>query len=249
MSRGEVVPYLQPIVDIGSGALRGAEALARWEHPDRGVITPDQFLGLVREGTTESELFLVMFRGIVRFLDALARARKPLLSVSVNVMPDQVLDAWLGPAMVDDLLTFGLGPEVVKVEIVEAPRGFPGVDYVEGFARLKRHGFILSMDDFGTGHSTPERLLSNGECPFDEIKIDKSFVRGLADSSRHRKLVGGLISLAKGMGLRVVAEGIETEAQRRMLSDMGCDLGQGYLFGKPVPAATFAAIGCARTGT
>ena len=230
---GQVVGYFQPEVELSTGRLVAAELLARWEHPEYGILQPGLFLPLAGELGLMGELCRLTVRQALAQHRAWAAAGW-VVPVSVNVDPGCVADPAF-PAAVARLLREERVPgRILALEVSEetgtavATAGF--------FAQLADSGVRVSLDDFGTGVACLESL---GGWPVDELKLDMSIVRPVAASARFRAIVASTIDLAHQLGVRVVAEGIESEAVSSELRALGCDIGQGYFLGRPMPAAAF----------
>ncbi len=229
VEKEEFVPYFQPLVDLRSGKVDGFEILARWMHPEHGLVMPGDFIqSLETRG---------MMNGLTVSLLKKAFAATNLLpdtvGLSVNISPLQLID----PTLPDML--YGLAHEAsfdlrrLTVEITESAL-FNDLELANKIANeLKLLGMRLSLDDFGTGYSS---LLHLQAVPFDEIKVDASFVRSMSTNRQSRKIAASVVGLGESLGLRVVGEGVEELIQAEMLIWQGCDLGQGWLFGRPMPA-------------
>jgi diguanylate cyclase (GGDEF)-like protein/PAS domain S-box-containing protein len=225
----------QPIMSLTSGEIAGFEALVRWPHPRWGMMQPDQFITLAEEtGHIVPLGYWVLEQAaadIVRWRGRVQRQTAPY--VSVNVSARQFRDPGFADSVRRVLATSGLPASALMLELTES--GLMGRDeriHAE-LMELKLIGVRLAIDDFGTGYSSLSYLR---ELPIDVLKIDKSFVDGIATSQQRLALVEGIIGIAKTLRLDVVAEGIETEVQRDLLVSMGCNFGQGYLLAMPVPA-------------
>ena len=234
----ELRVFLQPVVHLGSGNVVGFEALVRWQHPERGLLAPGAFLPLAEElGLVSAIDEWVIDATAEAFRDGLAagaRRAGSILWLSLNCSDETFLS---GASLLDHVRraieTTGLDPSRLVLELTE--RAVVGQDDARvAFDTLHQEGVQVCIDDFGTGFSSLG-LLSG--LPVDGLKIDRSFVTDLAASAQARAVVRGVIGIARDLGLRVVAEGVETEEQRRALLEAGCELAQGYLFSKPVPAA------------
>jgi PAS domain S-box-containing protein len=232
---GEFVPYFQPLVDVRSGEIHGFEILARWEHPNRGLIPPDVFIPLIERFTLMNNLTAAVL--IPAF--AVARNLPGRFGLSVNLSPTQLHDRSL-PGLLEIMAEeahFDL--RRLTVELTESAL----VDDIHLAGKvaedLKQRGIRLSLDDFGTGYSS---LLHLQSLPFDELKVDASFVRSITQSRQSRKITAAVISLGLSLGLQTVAEGIEEQSQANLLAWQGCDLGQGHLYGRAVPAAELAGL-------
>jgi len=235
VERDELVLHYQPKVEIGAGALSGVEALVRWEHPSRGMVSPLDFIGLAEE----TGLILPIGRWVMR--EACRQARvwqgrhpsDPLLEMCVNVSARQFAHPGLVSEVADVLQDTGLDPRSLVLEITESAVMEDAERNVATFLELKSLGVRLAIDDFGTGYSSLAYL---HRFPVDMLKIDRSFVDGLGRESEDTAIVRTVIGLANALHLQVVAEGVETQDQAARLSALGCKLAQGFLFSKPLPS-------------
>ena len=235
IERGELRVHYQPLVDLTTDRIVGFEALVRWQHPVRGLVPPMAFIPLAEE----TGLIMPLGRWVLetacrqatKWRDA--RPDGPRLLMSVNLSARQFGQADL-VEQVDAILTeTGMDPTTLELEITESVVMDQSDVGIRTLGRLRDMGVRLVLDDFGTGYSSLSYLK---HLPLDTIKIDRTFVAGL-DGAADRSIVDAVIGLAHGLRISVVAEGIETEAQFETLRAMGCDIGQGYLFAKPLPAA------------
>jgi EAL domain-containing protein (putative c-di-GMP-specific phosphodiesterase class I) len=231
---GQIVAYFQPQVQLSSGHVVAAEALARWELPELGVLTPARFTSLAEQLGLMPEFTRLMLR--------LSLVQHPVwasagyaIPVSVNIGPDSVTDPGF-PAVVSEILSLEQVPGRMLVLEVSEETGTAAVS-AGFFAELAEIGVRVSLDDFGTGYASLESL---GGWPVIELKLDRSLVQPMAGNASFRAIVRTTVDLAHQLGLTVVAEGVETEAVRFELRAIGCDLAQGYLLGRPMPAAVFA---------
>lgn len=225
-----IVPYFQPIVDMSDRSLLGFEILARWHHARLGPVPPSRFIPLA-EATGQIDAISWL---ILRQACEAARGWPPELSLSFNLSPRQFQDRDLAATVSDLLQTAGFPPQRLEIEITETAV-IEDLAYArETIEQLRWLGIRISLDDFGTGYSS---LATLSGLPFDKLKIDRSFVTQLPKNSQKAKIVAGIISLADSLDLVVTAEGIETEETFEMLLAMGCGLGQGYLFERPLPAS------------
>jgi diguanylate cyclase (GGDEF)-like protein len=234
LEREEFVLWFQPVVDLASEEVTGVEALVRWDDPSRGLVPPGAFIPVAEE----TGLMVPLGRWILGEACRLAagwRSEPGMehLSLSVNISPCQLRD----PALVDDvrraLDTSGLAPTALKLELTESALIADTDVVVDRLARLKALGLSLSIDDFGTGYSSLGYLR---RFQVDELKIDKSFVDDLQVSRIGSSLAEVVVTLASTLGMRTVAEGVETAEQARLLRSMGCVEAQGYHFYRPMPA-------------
>jgi len=239
LERGEVVPYFQPIVDLEGGQVVGFEVLARWLHPDRGLLLPGQFLPMAEE----SGLIVDLGAGILRdSLAQLAHWRAVGLqfascSLSINVATQQLIDGRFLDVVHDALGETGIDADSLWLEITETALMADTIAAGRALRDLRGLGLHLSVDDFGTGYSSLTYLK---RFPVEAIKIDRSFVTGLGLEADDTSIVEAVVRLGHSLGLSVVAEGVETPLQLNRLRELGCDKGQGYLFGRPRPAGITA---------
>lgn len=230
----------QPIFDIQSNQLTKAEALLRWEHPEKGIIRPDEFIPVSEESGAIIDIGNWVFEQVCH--DAL-RWRKslcPELQLSINTSPCQYFHR--DPNIMDWLLVLldkSLSPNAVLLEITENLLMDATSQVSKKLFQFRQAGVSIALDDFGTGYSSISYLK---KFPTDYIKIDRSFVNSMTEVSNDKVLCEAIIVMAKKLGIKVVAEGIETEAQLNILKDMGCDYAQGYLFSKPLSKTQFEAL-------
>lgn len=229
LDNNELEPCFQPIVELHSGKLTGFEVLARWKHPDLGWILPDNFISLAEEDGLIGRLMGQMLPKAFQSVSALP---SPLM-LSVNVSPSQLHDMTL-PGQIREAAaesTFPLNRLII--EITESGL-IDNLEMAGWIAReIKTMGCRLALDDFGTGFSS---LLHLQALPFDELKVDRSFVSSMTAARESRKIVAAIIGLGHSLGLTTVAEGVETEEQAQMLLRLGCQRGQGWLYGRPETA-------------
>jgi diguanylate cyclase (GGDEF)-like protein len=225
----------QPIVELTTGAVAGFEALLRWPHPEWGMVQPDQFIALAEEtGHIVPLGYWVLQQAMSDVARWQQRARgHPPVYVSVNVSARQLRDPDFVHGVRRRLTESGLAPSSLVLELTESGLLRPDQRLRADLEELKGMGVRLAIDDFGTGYSSLSYLR---ELPIDLLKVDKSFVDGIAVSTQRLALVEVIIRIAKTLGLTVIAEGIESEVQRDMLVSMGCRYGQGYLLAVPMPA-------------
>ncbi|MDE2132029.1 MAG: EAL domain-containing protein [Betaproteobacteria bacterium] len=230
--------HFQPVVDLATGRIQKAESLLRWQHPERGTIHPAEFIPVAEETGLIVELGDWAFREASRWASRWAQQR-PGFQVSVNMSPAQfrhqgsVLGSWM-----DHLHTLGITGRNIVIEITESLllEADQAVNHQLGGFRDAR--IEVAIDDFGTGYSSLSYI---NRFPIDYLKIDQSFVHDLTPGSQHHALSKAIIVMGHELGLKVIAEGIETDDQRSMLRHAGCDYGQGYLFSRPVSPETFEA--------
>ena len=235
VERGEIVPYFQPIVELQSGRIVGFEVVARWLHPDRGLLPPGEFLPFAEESGLLVSLGASMMRNSLSQMARWRAAGHSFAngSVAVNVGSRQLVDSSFLPTVVEILDETGLDPDSVWFEITESALLADARAATSTLREIRGLGIHLSVDDFGTGYSSLTYLK---RFPVEAIKIDRSFVSGLGIEDEDSTIVEAVIQLGRALGLTVVAEGVESPLQLQRLRDLKCDRGQGYLFGRPRPA-------------
>lgn len=248
VAAGEVEPHFQPIVDLKTRRIVGFETLARWNDRDLGFIPPDVFIPLAEE------------RGIIGALAQLvlnkaaktARHWPDELFLSFNLSPSQLVDQNTAQQILTILDRTSLDPRRLEIEITETGLMTDPASAEKIVSDLRAHGIRVSLDDFGTGQSSLGRLR---DFKFDKLKIDRAFVSSILDDKPSEHIIRAILAMCEGLGMEVVAEGIEEEAQARRLVHFGCGGGQGYLFGKPRDADatmgylrdTYGRLGLVRT--
>lgn len=232
----ELVHHFQPQVDLATGDWVGAEALIRWDHPLFGCQPPGRFIETAERSGLLLDIGEKALTTVAAFARRVNRGRDRPLRFSVNVSATEFLYRDMSAILDRVLRLTGADPAWLTLEITESLFLNDTRGVVENFRRLRDLGVGLSVDDFGTGYSS---LRSLEKFPVTEIKIDRSFVRELAASHSKMVIVQAIIDLGRSLDLAVVAEGIETEAERALLADMGCLIGQGYLFGRPTDGESF----------
>ncbi len=240
LERGEIVPYYQPIVDLATGQLTGFEVLARWRHPDRGLLGPDQFLPMAEETGLIADVGAAILRASLAQL-GLWQANVATLanvSIAVNVSVRQLVDARFHDVVAETLAETGVLADSLWLEITETALMSDVKSATIALRNLRSLGLHLSVDDFGTGYSSLTYLK---RFPVEAIKVDRTFVKGLGIDAEDTTIVEAVVNLGRSLGLMVVAEGVETPLQLTRLREMGCDRAQGYLFGRPRPAALIEA--------
>jgi diguanylate cyclase (GGDEF)-like protein len=228
--RGEIRPYYQPLICLRDGSVEGYEILARWVHPVRGVIFPDSFIEIAEDIDVIGEISLSLLEQAC--LDASQWPERTYLSF--NLSPIQFRDPKLCEKILAVLSATGFSPDRLEIEITENALAHDIEVARAMLVTLKANGIRLAMDDFGTGYSSLQHLRT---FPFDKLKIDRSFVMSMRECSESRKIIKAIIAMSRGLGLKTTAEGIESQADALKLTQMGCDTGQGYLFGRPEPMA------------
>ncbi|HEV3230751.1 MAG TPA: EAL domain-containing protein [Candidatus Dormibacteraeota bacterium] len=230
--RGELRVHYQPEVDLVSGRILAVEALVRWQHPVRGLVPPDRFVPLAEETRLISAIDEWVMRTAAAQAAAWNRAGLGPLRLSVNVSAGELTDDGLVARVAAVLADTGLEPGLLELEVTESTVA-PREDALTVLTAIRALGVRVAIDDFGVGYSMFSRLQ---RFPIDKLKIDRSFVAEINGADEDVPILAGIIALGHSMGLEVLAEGIETEAQRRYLRRVGCEQGQGFLFSRPVEA-------------
>jgi predicted signal transduction protein with EAL and GGDEF domain len=234
LDAGELRVHYQPIVDLGDRRPVGLEALVRWQHPDRGLLGPGEFIAVAEESGLIGELGLWVLREACRQAAEWQRAFVPDLLLSVNVSGRQVAQPAFPAKVTDIVRASGLAAGSLMLEITESVLIEEADAPMTVLSELRGRDLRLALDDFGTGFSSLSYLQ---RLPLDGIKIDRSFVAGLGEhGSNGAAIVDAVARMAAGLDLRLVAEGVETEAQAARLTELGCTYAQGYLFARPLPA-------------
>jgi len=239
LNNREFVLYYQPKVELASGRIVGVEALIRWVSPQFGFVSPADFITIAEE----TGLIVPMGRWVVQTAcvqnHAWQKGGLPPLRIAVNISARQMADKGLVNFIVDTMTRTGLTAASLELEITESAV-MSNQDHAEKVLnQLKALGFHLTMDDFGTGYSSLAYLK---RFPFDSVKIDQSFVRGIPANRDDCAIVEAIVAMAHSLELKVVAEGVETQEQSEFLRKLGCDLIQGYLFSKPIPSAEIVGL-------
>jgi len=234
-------PYYQPLVDLSSGRITGFEALVRWPHAERGMVSPAEFIPVAEETGLINPLGGLMLRRAC--FDAATWPDD--VRVAVNLSPLQFRSGNLLSMVTDALKHSGLPPRRLELEITETLLLEKSAQVLATLHALRALGVRISMDDFGTGYSSLSYLRS---FPFDKIKIDQSFVRDLGANREAQAIIRSIVSLGKGLGVTITAEGVETEAELSCLRAEGCDEGQGFLFSKARPNIEIISLLAAQRG-
>ncbi|MCU0516910.1 MAG: EAL domain-containing protein [Oscillatoria sp. Prado101] len=236
LQRCEFQVYYQPQVNLQSGEIVGAEALVRWLHPEWGFVSPAEFIPLAEQ----TDLILLIDQWMLQTactqIAAWNRAGLPPVRIAVNLSGRQFQQPNFSETVLHILLGAGADSQYLELELTERIFIQTVQENVEILKSLKSHNIQISLDDFGTGYSSFKYLKS---FPFDTIKIDMCFVRNIDRDSKNAAITRAIIQMAHSLNLKVIAEGVETEAELAVLRQYGCDAMQGYLFSRPVPAAEF----------
>ncbi len=234
IDQGHLRVHYQPIIELATGVVTKAEALVRWEHPERGMVMPVDFIPLAEESGLIVDIGNWVFQEVVGQVARWKAQIHPAFQVSINESPVQLrdrrnLDGWLGRLVSANLPGRHVAIEITEAVMMQEDRGIR-----DQLLDLRDAGVEVALDDFGTGYSSLAYLK---DLHVDYIKIDRSFVRNLATGAREQALCEAMIVMAHRLGLKVVSEGVETEEHCRLLREMGCDFAQGFHFGRPAPAS------------
>jgi EAL domain-containing protein (putative c-di-GMP-specific phosphodiesterase class I)/AmiR/NasT family two-component response regulator len=233
IENGEFCLYYQPVIELSSRSIKGVEALARWQHPNRGILLPDTFLEQITDDGLMQDLTNFVIKTSVQQAAALYQAGERM-TMAMNITASTLLDLSLPDQISDVCKQTGLPSEMLILEVTETEAMRDVTRTMDVLLRMRLRNIGVSIDDFGTGHSSLRELQ---RMPFSELKIDKSFVTDMANNKDCAVIVNSVIDLGHNLGLKVIAEGIEDQRAWEMLRDKGCDFGQGYFMGRPMTAA------------
>lgn len=225
----EFVPFFQPVVTLHTGEVAGVEVLARWQHGTLGIVPPGAFIATAEREGLISELTAMLMEKAFTAGKMLPDPQWLALNISPHLLRDLAFPKRIRAAA--EVAAFPLNR--VLIEITESAL-VEDLEHAQTVSKeLKAQGCRLALDDFGTGYSS---LLHLHSLPFDELKVDRSFVGSIMERRKSQKIVSAVVGLGQSLGLKTIAEGVETQDQAEMLLLLGCDMAQGWLFGKPVPA-------------
>jgi EAL domain-containing protein (putative c-di-GMP-specific phosphodiesterase class I)/FixJ family two-component response regulator len=233
LARDEFLPWFQPKVSMRHGQLKGVEALARWQHPQRGLLSPAHFVDTLEGQPLMAEFTLAMVRQVLLHIQQWQQAGLPPLTVSVNLSADNLADRAFIDRLTAQVSASRVAPGWLVWEVTETSVMRQLSQALTNMGRLRLMGYGLAMDDFGIGYSSMQQF---ARCPFTELKIDRAFVNGAAQWPNRHKVLKSALDLGQSLGVATVAEGVETEEDWKLLRDLGCDMAQGYLLAKPMPA-------------
>ena len=238
IERDELVLYFQPQVQLASQALLGVEALVRWRHPSRGLVPPGQFIPIAEESGLIVPLGEWVLRQALRQIKSWQESGLPPLRVSINISALQFHRRSFPEFLRARLAEYEVDPRLVELELTESALMHNADDVLRTLDEIKALGVSLAIDDFGTGFSSLSYLR---RFPIDRLKIDQSFVRDISSTPVNESIARAIVALARSLSLDIIAEGIETQAEKAVLEFMGCLEGQGYLFARPLPSEDFVA--------
>ncbi len=228
LGEGLVKNYYQPLIDTKTGEVLGYEALARWYHPVYGVLSPYHFLSIVDRCDLSKELFEAVLSNVICDIKSRGITKK----VSINADQANLEDRSFASYVLQQCHENGINPEQLTIEITERDTFHASASLYRNLLKLRMNGVTVSIDDFGTGSSTFEKL---AQLPFNELKIDRAFVYGIESDPKKRNIVAAIRALAKSLNIPVVAEGVEDEATMKVMREYGVDLCQGFYINKPMP--------------
>lgn len=228
---GQLLCHYQPKVALADGRVVGVEALVRWQHPDDGLVFPDQFIGMAEDNALIGDLTWVVLDSALRQARRWHEAGYDL-SVAVNVSMEGLVDLGFPDAIGQAVAAAGLPAWRLSLEVTESRLSIDRLALLDIVSRLRLKRVGVSIDDFGTGHSSLAQLR---DIPFNELKLDRGFVDGVAASAELQAIVGGSMMMARHLGLTVTAEGVEQREDWDYLRESSCDLAQGYLIARPMP--------------
>ncbi len=239
VNEGEFVLFYQPQFRLTDGKLMGAEALLRWQHPQRGLLSPVAFLPALEKGPLAAITGFWVLDEACAQVAFWRRNGAPDLRMGINLFGAQFRVDNLVEQVISALKRHGLPPEAIELELTENIALNHDTIVLEALKKLRAYGVGIAFDDFGTGYASLSLLKTY---PLSRIKVDRTFVQGIIPSVREASLVRGILDMARSFGLETIAEGIEEIPQRDLLMSFGCQEGQGYLFSRPLPAAAFAEL-------
>ena len=231
---GQFEAQFQPKIEIATDAVTGMEALARWRHPQHGLVPPQRFIPVLEAASQMDPLTHEMLRLATRAQKAWSQAGHEL-SVGVNLSLASLDDVRLAESLSRIVLQQGVAPSNVVFELTETAASTSVASALENLARMRMWGFGLSIDDYGTGYASMQQL---ARIAFNELKIDRAFVTNAADDPAARVILSSSLDMARRLGITAVAEGVETEQDWQLLKEMECAMAQGYLISRPMHAAT-----------
>lgn len=232
----EFEPYFQPKVELASGRVKGAEALARWRHPQKGGVAPGAFIEPLEDNGLIDALTWIMLRKSAAFCSEWRAASGLEVTVSVNLSIKSLADVQLAEHVTELVRGENLEPRHMVLEVTESATTTDVGKVLENLSRLRMKGFGLSIDDYGTGYSSMQQLT---RIAFTELKIDQSFVANAARHQSARVILESSLDMARKLNITSVAEGVETQQDWDLLRQLGCQLAQGYFIAKPMEAGTF----------
>ncbi|MDO4486670.1 MAG: EAL domain-containing protein [Bacillota bacterium] len=236
LAEGQFILYLQPKYSVEEERMTGAEALVRWIHPEWGFMSPAEFIPLFEKNGFIHRLDKYIWKQVCELINKWKGEGYPLLPISVNVSRIDIYQMDLADTLVSMAEKYGIDPSYLHLEITESAYSENPGQIINTVNQLRQHGFVIEMDDFGSGYSSLNML---NQMEMDYLKLDMKFIQNELSKPEERSILNYIIAMAHGIGLRVVAEGVETREQLNRLRDTGCDYVQGYYFAKPMPVEEF----------
>lgn len=233
LANHEFLPHFQPKVALANGQVKGVEALARWQHPQRGLLLPAHFIDALEGTPLMADFTVAMVRLVLQRILDWQKAGLPPLTVSINLCADSLADRTFIERLTAQVMGSGVAPSLLVWEVTETSVMRQLSQALTNMGRLRLMGFGLAMDDFGIGYSSMQQF---ARCPFTEVKIDRAFVNGASQWPNRYKVLKSALDLGQSLGVATVAEGVETLQDWQLLRDLGCDMAQGYLLSRPMPA-------------
>ena len=230
--------YIQPKVDMATGEIIGGEALVRWIHPERNIISPGLFIPILEKNGLIIDVDICIWTQIFEWLSRRIKAGKKVVPISINISRMHAHDNIFKERLVQLSKDYEVPPSLVALELTESSFLTNTDGMFESMQYLKQQGFLLSMDDFGTGYSTMTMLKNQ---PVDEIKIDKGFIDDIEDA-KEQIIVSNIVHMLKALDKKIIVEGVETQAQRQFLLEQDCIHAQGFLYYKPMPIAEYEVL-------
>lgn len=238
LENGELVPYIQPKVNMRTGRIIGGEALVRWEHPGKGLISPGEFLPVLEKNGFIIKVDEYVWEQIYRYLKKLSSDGRRLLPISINVSRMHAYDRNLCDTLLRLSCEYGIEARYTPLELTESAFLADEEGMYLEMSLLRGKGFTVAMDDFGTGYSTMTMLKTQ---PVDEVKMDRAFIMDLGNE-KSRIILEYTINMLQALDTKVIIEGVETEEQKEFLIGCGCESAQGFLFYRPMPLKEFDAL-------
>lgn len=236
---GQFEVWFQPQMSFADHRMIGAEALVRWRHPKRGMVSPATFIPMLEKSDCIGVVDRFVFDRVCSCIQSWSESKVPIVPISVNLSRNDVFKGNICDKLLEIMGQHRVSPHSVHLEITESAYIENTAFLSETLAQLHQAGFRVEMDDFGSGYSSLNILK---DIPVDQLKLDMDFLKGSYDSPKGRAIVSAVINMAKALGLTVIAEGVETREQAEMLAEFGCDQMQGYYFSKPIGEAEFAQL-------
>jgi diguanylate cyclase (GGDEF)-like protein len=239
LNRGDFVVYYQPKYELSSDNIIGAEALVRWKHKEKGIISPGLFIPLFEKNGFIVKLDFYVYEEVLKMLRSRIMNHEPVVPISMNVSRCHLGDNDFVRNLEELVDKYQVPKEYIEMEITESIFSQEDTSAISLLYELKRHGFTISMDDFGSGYSSLNLLR---KLPIDTLKIDKVFIDNSENSHRSEVIVEEIISMASKIHVKTICEGVETQKQRDFLKNAGCDMVQGFFYSKPLPCSDFETL-------